>query len=200
MKKIIFASKNQGKIIEIKEILKDLDSEIISLLELDDKMEIDESGDTFEKNSKIKAVEVFNRFKIPTIADDSGISVDQLEGRPGVYSARYAGENATDDENNKKLIGELQKFDEPHSARYVCAAVFYDGKNYLVAEDYAEGKIVKTPKGTNGFGYDPYFVPEGYEITMGEISSEEKNKISHRAKAFKSLRDKMKEYLEGNGK
>jgi XTP/dITP diphosphohydrolase len=192
--KTIFASKNKGKIREVKKIFADMDFKIISLLELDDKMEIDETGTTFEENSKIKAFEVFNRFKIPTIADDSGISVDQLGGRPGVYSARYSGENATDDENNDKLIEELKDFEEPHLARYVCAAVFYDGKNYLVTEDTAKGKIVKTPRGKNGFGYDPYFVPEGYDCTMGELSLEEKNKISHRAKAFNKLRDKIKKY------
>jgi XTP/dITP diphosphohydrolase len=192
--KMILASKNKGKILELKEILSDMNVKIISLLELDDKMEIDENGKTFEDNSKIKAYEVFNKFKVPTIADDSGISVEQLGGRPGVYSARYSGENATDEENNNKLIEELKGFDEPHLAKYVCAAVYYDGKNYLVAEDYAKGKIIKTPKGKNGFGYDPYFIPEGYDCTMAELSPQEKNRISHRAKAFIKLRDKIKEY------
>jgi XTP/dITP diphosphohydrolase len=194
MNKTILASKNRGKIREVKKIFADLHVEIISLLELDDNMEIDETGKSFKENSKIKAIEVFNRFKIPTIADDSGLSVDQLGGRPGVYSARYSGENATDEENNNKLIEELKDFEEPHPARYVCAAVYYDGKNYLVTEDIAEGKIVKTPRGKNGFGYDPYFVPEGYDCTMGELSLEEKNKISHRAKAFNRLRDKIRKY------
>ncbi len=198
VKKVILASKNSGKIIEVGKIFGDLNLDILSLLELDGNMEIDETGHTFEENSKIKALEVFNRFKIATISDDSGIELEQLGGRPGVYSARYSGENATDDENNRKLIKELESFEEPHFARYVCCAVFYDGTNYLAAEDEARGKIISTPRGKNGFGYDPYFVPEGFDCTMAELSLEEKNKISHRAKAFNKLHELMKEYFQSS--
>lgn len=199
MKKIIFASKNKGKIKEVKKILDDLKVDILSLLDLDGNIEIEETGHTFEENSKIKALEVFNKFKIATIADDSGIELEQLGGRPGVYSARYSGENATDEENNEKLIKELKDFSEPHLARYVCSAVFYDGSNYLVAEDEVKGKIISSPKGENGFGYDPYFVPDDYDCTMAELSLEEKNKISHRAKAFNKLHELMKEYFFNSG-
>ena len=177
-RKIIFASKNQGKIREVKKIIDGADIELVSLLDLNDLSEIDESGTTFEENAKIKAAKVYNKYKIPAIGDDSGLSVEQLFGAPGVYSARYAGPGANDDDNNRKLLRELEKFKEPHHAKYVCFAVYFDGENYAVAEGEVEGIIIKESRGNNGFGYDPFFVPEGYEQTMGELPLDEKNKRS----------------------
>ena len=158
---------------------------------MDFREEIPETADTFEGNAKIKAEVVFNRFKLPTIADDSGIVAMQLGNEPGVFSARYAGKNATDEENNKKLLEKLHSFPEPHKAKFVCAAVYYFGTDFKVSMGEISGQIIKEPRGTNGFGYDPLFLPDGFEKTSAELSPEIKNKISHRFKAFNQL----KEYL-----
>lgn len=186
MNSLLFASKNKGKITEVSEIFSTNGINILSLIGLDFP-KIIENGSTFEANAKIKAETVFDALRIPVISDDSGIELDQLNGHPGVFSARYAGEYASDQDNNEKLLNDLKKFDEPHLAKYVCASVYYDGKNYFSALGEVKGKIVSKRKGINGFGYDPYFIPEGYELTMAELSLYEKNIISHRAKAFKEL-------------
>jgi XTP/dITP diphosphohydrolase len=188
MNKIIFATKNRGKIREVNDILKSSNIEIISLLDLENVPEIIEDGLTFEDNAKIKAEIIYKAYGIPAMGDDSGLVVEQLNGRPGVYSARYAGENATDDENNKKLLLELKNYSEPHHAKFVCSAVYYDGNRFLTAYGEVKGIIIKEPRGDNGFGYDPLFLPDGYSLTSGELSLEEKNKISHRAIAFKNLK------------
>jgi XTP/dITP diphosphohydrolase len=191
MPEIIFASRNKGKIQEVKDILVDTGLHIISLLDLNDHEDIIEDGLTFEENAVKKASHVFNKYKIPVIADDSGLVVDQLNGQPGVHSARYSGLNATDDQNNLKLIEELKHHSEPHPAHYICSAVYYYGDNYLTAEGKEIGIIILNPRGTNGFGYDPLFIPENYSVTMAELDSKEKNKISHRAKAFNELKKKL---------
>lgn len=191
MKHLIFASKNRGKIKEVTNIFSGSEFIITSLLSINDKFEIEESENTFEANAKKKAAEVFLKYKTPVIADDSGIEIEQLNNRPGVFSARYAGKNASDEENNKKLINELKNYSEPHYAKYVCCAVYYDDKNYLAAFGEIKGRIVYEPRGTNGFGYDPYFIPENYTQTMAELDLGEKNRISHRAKAFNQLKKKI---------
>ncbi|MDR3610891.1 MAG: RdgB/HAM1 family non-canonical purine NTP pyrophosphatase [Ignavibacteriaceae bacterium] len=191
MPEIIFASRNKGKIQEVKDILVDTGLHIISLLDLNDHEDIIEDGLTFEENAVKKASHVFNKYKIPVIADDSGLVVNQLNGRPGVHSARYSGTNASDDQNNLKLIEELKYLPEPHPAYYVCSAVCYYGDNYLTAEGKENGIIILNPKGSNGFGYDPLFIPENYSVTMAELDPKEKNKISHRAKAFNELKKKI---------
>lgn len=188
-RKILFATTNKGKLEDIREILKDIKLEIISFLDLINSPQIIENGDTFEANAILKAKAAFENFKIPVIADDSGLSVDQLNGSPGVISARYAGENANDQENNKKLINELEKYPEPHLAKYICVAVYYNGYNLKSTFGECKGKIIKTGRGTNGFGYDPYFIPDGFELTMAELSLQDKNKISHRLKAFEQLKE-----------
>ncbi|RPI71683.1 MAG: RdgB/HAM1 family non-canonical purine NTP pyrophosphatase [Ignavibacteriales bacterium] len=191
MRKLIFASKNRGKINEVRNIFRTSEFEITSLLDLNDNLVIEENEKTFEDNAKKKAAEVFIMYKLPVIADDSGIEVEQLNNSPGVYSARYAGDNATDEENNNKLINELGSFPEPHPARYVCCAVFFNGQEYLIESGEIKGKIIMKGRGTNGFGYDPYFIPNGYKQTMAELSLEEKNRISHRGKAFNQLKKKI---------
>ncbi len=188
MEKMIFATQNKGKVKEVNHIFRDLNVQLISLLELENVPEIVESGDTFEENAKIKAEIIFDKYNIPVIADDSGIVVEQLEGRPGVYSARYAGEDATDEENNEKLLCELKNFPEPHTAKFVCSAVYFDGEKFLTAYGEVKGRIIKSPRGKNGFGYDPLFLPDGFDKTSGELELDEKNKISHRAKAFNELK------------
>lgn len=193
--KIIFASKNVGKIAEVKGILASDKIELVSFLDLPEMPDVDEDGETFLENSMKKAKEIFDKYKIPAIADDSGLIVDQLGGEPGVYSARYAGVDATYDDNNKKLLEALINFNQPHYARFMCCAVYYDGAKFISAEGTINGEIVKIPRGTMGFGYDPVFMPQGYNHTLAEIHVEDKNKISHRANAFNLLREKMK--IEG---
>ena len=192
MKKIIFASKNKGKILEVRHILNNINVELVSLLDYYDSPDIEESGTTFEQNAKIKAEAVYNKYRLPAIADDSGIEVEHLGWKPGVYSARYAGVNATDDDNNTKLISELRNFPEPHFARYVCCAVYFNGNEHKVCFGEIKGRITFEPKGTNGFGYDPYFIAEGYDVTMAQLSPEIKNSISHRFRAFHSLKKFLK--------
>ena len=191
MKKLIFASKNEGKVKEVRKILDGVNVKILSLNDVNYTGEINETADTFEENAKIKAELIFNTFKLPTIADDSGIVALQLDNEPGVYSARYAGDYATDAENNNKLLERLKSFPEPHKAKFICAAVYYFGADFLLARGEVEGVIIKQPRGTMGFGYDPLFVPDGYDKTMAELPPEIKNKISHRFKAF----DQLKKYL-----
>lgn len=194
--KIIFASQNTGKVREVKSIFENSNFEIISLYDLGNNIEIDETGSTFSENAVIKAKKIYDYYKEPVIADDSGLIVEQLDGRPGVYSARYAGENCTFEDNNIKVINELKEFPEPHRAKFVCTAVFYDGKNIIETVGELKGKIIKEQRGNNGFGYDPIFVPDGYDKTIAELSLEEKNKISHRAEAFNKLLAELKRYFK----
>jgi len=192
--KIILASNNKGKVREIKSIFEKSPFEIISLYDLGNNFEIEETGSTFSENAFIKAKAVFEYYKEPSIADDSGIMVEQLDGRPGVFSARYAGPNCTFEDNNLKLIKELSNFPEPHKAQFVCTAVFYDGKNIIEAVGELNGIVINEQRGTEGFGYDPIFIPDGYSKTIAELNFEEKNKISHRAIAFKRLLEKLKSH------
>lgn len=187
--KLLFATTNMGKLKEVQKIFSETAFTILSLTDFHNIPEIIEDGANFAENAKIKVKTVYDLFHVLTIADDSGLSVDQLNGKPGVYSARYAGENATDEANNKLLLENLTPFSEPHLARFVCCAAFYDGENFIVTEDVMKGKIIHTARGTSGFGYDPLFVAEGFSVTNGELSLEEKNKISHRAKAFRRLHE-----------
>ncbi|MCX8106676.1 MAG: XTP/dITP diphosphatase [Ignavibacterium album] len=195
MKKILIATKNKGKLNDIKEIFKDLDIEILSFLDFDDSPDVDETGNTFEENAQLKAKACYDKFKIPSIGDDSGLVVEQLNGEPGIYSARYAGENANDYLNNEKLIKQIQKFPEPHRAKFVCVASYFDGEKFVNAYGEVKGRIITEPRGKNGFGYDPLFIPNGYDKTFGELSHEEKNKISHRSMAFRKLHKKLEALL-----
>lgn len=195
MKKILIATKNKGKLYDIREIFKDLDIEILSFNDFDNFPEVEETGKTFEENANLKAKACYEKFKIPSIGDDSGLVVEQLNGEPGIFSARYAGENANDFLNNEKLIKEIQKFPEPHRAKFVCVASYYDGERFINAYGEVKGRIITGPKGKNGFGYDPLFIPNGYDKTFAELSHEEKNKISHRSMAFKKLHKKLESLL-----
>lgn len=188
MKQILLATTNKGKLHDVKEILKDMDLEIRSFLDFDGYPDIEETGFTFLENAELKAKAAFESFGIPSIGDDSGLEAFQLNGEPGIYSARYAGENADDEQNNLKLIAKLSELPAPHPGRFVCAAVYYDGKDFKSAIGEVRGNIIKSPRGKNGFGYDPLFIPDGYTITTAEMSHEEKNKISHRMNAFRQLK------------
>ncbi len=194
--KIIFASGNKGKVREVKNIFSENNIEILSLEEIGFTDDIIENGNTFEENAFIKADTIFQKYNLPVIADDSGLVVDQLNGQPGIYSARFAGENATYDDNNKKLISELDEFPEPHFAKFICCAVFVDAKNRISVFGELPGEIISEYRGTNGFGFDPIFIPANYNITLAEMSLEKKNKISHRAKAFNRLNNKINKIIK----
>lgn len=192
MEKIIFATGNRGKLKEVRDIFKDTEYEIVAPFELGDDIEVDETDDTFEGNAFLKAEAIYKVFKLPVVADDSGLEVEQLNGIPGVFSARYAGEGCTYDENNNKLINELKSFPEPHLARFVSCAIFYDGVNKLISTGFLPGRIIDTKRGTNGFGYDPIFIPENEKRTLSEMSLKEKNKISHRKESFQKLKEMIR--------
>lgn len=199
MKKLFIASKNQGKITEIKSYLKDMEYEVFSLLDTHKIPDIKETGTTFEENALIKAKAVYNIVKIPVLADDSGLEVDFLNGAPGVYSARFAGEtagtvvSATDEKNNAKLLAELGDIAlNERTARFKCVIVLYDGVSERYFDGICEGIINTAPKGDKGFGYDPLFIPNGFSETYAELGLNVKNKISHRGKALLSL----KKFLE----
>lgn len=189
--KIIFATQNIGKAKEVKAIFANTSIEIISLYDLGNNIDIEEHGSTFSENAFIKAKVVYDIYREPVLADDSGLSIDQLDGRPGVYSARYAGVNCTFEDNNLKVIDELKSHPEPHKAKFISCAVFYNGKNKIEAFGELPGRMIMEQRGTNGFGYDPIFIPEGYNQTISEMDFEEKNKISHRAQSFNLLKEKL---------
>lgn len=187
---LIFATENPGKVQEVRDLFDGY--QILCLKDLEDVPEIIEDGETFEENSLKKAMVIYEKFHSAVIADDSGLEVESLGRRPGVYSARYAGETATHDDNNEKLLAELDSEDD-RRASFVCCAVFYDGKHRITSEGRIEGRIIREKRGSEGFGYDPLFVPNGYEKTFSELGLEEKNCISHRALAFKNLKRKLTE-------
>lgn len=188
--KAILASRNKGKIKEIGEILSKYNMTVVSRddagLPTD---EVEETGETFEENSYIKAKAILDIAGVPTVADDSGLMVDALDGAPGVYSARYAGEHCTYEDNNRKLLAALEGVpEEQRTARFVSViTMLWPDGHKVVARGECEGRILTEVRGAGGFGYDPIFVPEGYDISFGEMSPEEKNKISHRAKALEKL-------------
>ncbi|MFZ2323120.1 MAG: RdgB/HAM1 family non-canonical purine NTP pyrophosphatase [Ignavibacteriaceae bacterium] len=188
MKQILLATTNKGKLKDVKEILKDMDLEILSFLDFENYPDVEETGNSFLENAELKVRAAFEKYGIPSIGDDSGLESFQLNGEPGIYSARYAGENADDKKNNFELISKLSNYPEPHPGRFVCAAVYYDGEKIESAIGEIRGSIIKSPRGKNGFGYDPLFVPNGFDKTMAELSHGEKNKISHRLNAFKGLK------------
>jgi XTP/dITP diphosphohydrolase len=193
--KVIFATNNQGKLKEVRNIFEGTNFEIVSLKDIGFTEEIEETGTTFEDNAFIKADTIFNKFNVPVIADDSGLAVDQLEGRPGVYSARFAGKNATYEDNNLKLLEELKDFSQPHKAQFLCCAVFVDQKNRISVLGKLPGEIMREFKGDNGFGFDPIFKPDNAELSLAQIRLEEKNKISHRAKAFNNLKEEINKII-----
>jgi len=156
-------------------------------------LDVEETGTTFEENSYIKAEAIMKATGLPAIADDSGLETDALDGAPGVYSARFSGENASDESNNEKLLNLLRDIpDENRGARFVSVVTlcYPDGKT-LVARGECPGTINRAPAGDGGFGYDPLFVPEGFEKTYAQITAEEKNAISHRANALRILKEKL---------
>jgi XTP/dITP diphosphohydrolase len=197
--KIILASNNKHKYHEFSEIFKKNNFKNDILIPNDVYLggfDVEESGLTFEENAMIKAKAFYEAAGMPAIADDSGLEVDALDFRPGVYSARYAGEHGDDKKNRTKVLNELASLVEPlRSARFRCVICYYDGINSITVDGRVEGKIISEERGEGGFGYDPIFIPEGYDETFAEMTQEEKNKISHRARAINKF---LEEYQKLN--
>ena len=195
--KIFIATKNQKKLSELERILIPMGFEVLSEKDLSETFpDVEEDGTTFEENAIIKASAGLKNTGLISVADDSGICVDYLGGAPGIFSARYSGEHGDDESNNQKLLSELDGVPlSKRTARYVAAiaCVFPDGKKFTVRGE-CEGKIGFEPKGSNGFGYDPYFISE--LGVMAELTSEQKDSISHRGKALKLFKEELKKYIE----
>lgn len=203
MKKLVIASNNKGKIKEIKEILIGLPLDVVSLSDENIDIDVVEDGTTFAENAKKKAVEIcdylLNRgdSDFIVIADDSGIEVDYLNGEPGVYSARYAGDHGNDDKNNAKLLENLKEVPwEERRARFVCQlAVIDNNKIYKSVVGYVEGHILEEVNGVDGFGYDPLFYCDELKKSFGEAKLNEKNLVSHRGRALMEFKSLIKEFL-----
>lgn len=190
--KIIAATNNKGKLREFGEILSPLGFEVVSLHEAGIYAEVEETGSTFEENALIKARAVLLLSNLPVIADDSGLCVDALKGKPGVMSARWAGEGATDAQRIDKLLRELEGT-EDRSARFVSVVAFVDTDGTAItAEGSVEGSILYKPVGNNGFGYDPVFLCTELQKTFAELSDEQKNSVSHRGRALRALSGMLK--------
>lgn len=191
--KVYLVSGNTHKLLEIQKIAPE-GVEIESIKSLDVSLNIDENGDTFIQNS-IKKVEAFRNLGVPLIADDSGLEIDAFDGFPGVHSARFMEEHSYE-EKMQAILEKLANV-ENRTARFRCAATFFDPKNsiLLAAEGTVEGTIALEIRGNKGFGYDPIFIPEGYKKTFGELGEEIKNRISHRSRAFKRLFELLHLYI-----
>jgi XTP/dITP diphosphohydrolase len=185
MEKLIFATSNAKKIQEVRGILGS-SYEVLSLADINFEGEIPEPFDTIRENSIHKANFFFEKTNLPCIAEDSGLEVDALDGRPSAYSARYAGEERNDITNYKKVLSELGE-SENRKARFISIITYKNNEREDVFEGNMEGCIAMNPRGENGFGYDPIFIPDGYTKTNAELSPEEKNAISHRRKALDEL-------------
>ena len=193
---LVLATRNQGKVREIGDILQDQNGvKLLSLRNYPDAPAVVEDGKTYEENAIKKAATLAEHTGHLTIADDSGLEVDALDGAPGVHSARYAGENASDQDRIIKLLDALQNIpDDRRSARFICAmAIAAPLAQVRVVQGACEGRIIRAPCGGSGFGYDPVFVPMGYDKTFAELGDEIKNQISHRAKALGMARKILSE-------
>lgn len=199
MLKVVIASGNRGKLKEFEEILKE---QITPYFELLEEFEIVEDGSSFKENALIKAREIYNRLgkDYIVVSDDSGISVDALNGKPGIYSARFAGEDANDKDNLQKVVAELKELGlESSKAHYTAAIAVVSKWGEYVVHGWMYGEVIIIPKGNNGFGYDPIFIPNGFNKTLGELDNSVKKEISHRFKALnlaKPIVDMLRKYDE----
>lgn len=196
MKKIIFATGNAGKMKEIREILADMEAEILSMREAGICADIVEDGTTFEENAIIKARAIADIANEVVLADDSGLEVDYLGKEPGIYSARYMGEDTSYEIKNQNILDRLAGVPkEKRTARFVCAiAAALPGGEVVTTRETVEGYISERPAGTNGFGYDPIFYVEEYGCTTAELTEEQKNAISHRGKALRAMKEKLRHH------
>ena len=189
MKKIVVATNNQGKLKEIQQIFNEY--ELLTLKDINYDIEVEEDQETFEGNSLKKAKEISEATKMPCIADDSGLSIDIFDGWPGVYTARFLGENSTPEERNNAILKKMQNLDgDDRKARVECVITYYEDGNVLVAKGEIKGKIAKESKGDNGFGFDPIFELENGK-TYAELTNEEKNATSHRKMALENLKKQL---------
>lgn len=193
--KILVASNNKSKIKELNAILGELGVECVSLSDMGINAEVEETGSTFFENAKIKAEAFYKIAKIPTISDDSGLEVDALNGEPGVFSARYAGEHGNDDKNNQKLLENLKNVPDDKRTAHFKTVVYLvlDENTFISAEGTVNGFILNEKRGCNGFGYDPLFFSPELKKTFAEATAEEKNAISHRGNAIRSLKKKLEQ-------
>jgi XTP/dITP diphosphohydrolase len=194
--KIVLATKNKKKAEEIRRIIEDKSVCLYTLDDFPDCPQVEEDGKTFEENAVKKAVTIAKQTGLPSIADDSGLEVDALDGAPGIYSARYSGKDSDDKKNIKKLLSEMQYVeDKDRGARFVCSIVFASPDGQInTCTEYCEGTIGIKPEGSNGFGYDPVFYPAGYKKTFAEMTEAEKDEISHRGKAIKKLAEFLRKH------
>ncbi len=193
--RILIATTNLGKVKEIRDLVKDLPVMFLALTDVGDVPDVVEDGDTFEENALKKARLIAEATGLATLADDSGLCIDALDGRPGVLSARYAGENATDEEKYLRVLEEMRNVpDDRRSARFVCALAIAspDGREKLFL-GVCDGRITREPRGTGGFGYDPIFYYEEAGCTFAEIDRESKNRVSHRGRALRELAKYLEE-------
>jgi len=197
VKKIIIATGNKGKAKEFESMFAPLGYQVLTLHDLEGAVDVEETGSTFEENAILKAESLCERFQTMVIADDSGLMIDALNGRPGVYSARYAGEEKSDDANMKKVLEELKDVPkEQRTARFYCAlAVARPGEETLTVSGTVEGYIQSERQGEYGFGYDPIFYVPSLKKTMAQLRPEEKNAISHRANALATLKTTLHKLL-----
>ncbi|MFL0495119.1 XTP/dITP diphosphatase [Priestia megaterium] len=189
MREIIIATKNAGKVKDFETLFSPKGFKVKSLLDFPEIEDVEETGVTFAENAKLKAEAISSALNKPVIADDSGLAIDALNGEPGVYSARYAGENKDDNANIEKVLQKLNDVPfEKRTARFHCAlAIAVPGKRTEIVEGTCEGHILEGKRGENGFGYDPIFFVEKWRCSMAELTKEQKNQISHRANALKRL-------------
>ena len=192
---IVIGSRNPGKLVEIEAILQNFPVKLRSLAEFPDAPDVEETGTTFQENAEKKALELAAHLARKVLADDSGLEVDALDGAPGIYSARYAGEHGDNEANNRKLLENLEGLPlEQRTARFRCViALAEPGRVLLTADGACEGQIAFSPRGTNGFGYDPVFLYPPDNMTFGELNESLKNKVSHRANALHQLREQLKD-------
>jgi XTP/dITP diphosphohydrolase len=194
--RLLIATNNKDKVKEISNLFESSHTKILTLKDLNLNVEVEEEKDTLEGNALKKAEEIWKIARIPCSADDTGLFVDALNGDPGVYSSRYAGENVTYADNRHKLLHNLNGVpDENRKARFkTCVCFYYDEGKHIFFEGICEGKIINEERGEKGFGYDALFLPDGFEKTFGELDIEVKNRISHRAKAFEKFKDYLSEF------
>lgn len=189
---VIAATQNKHKLTELRSIMEKFGMEVISQAEAGfGDIDVVEDGDTFEANSFKKANEIMKLSGKIAVADDSGLAVDYLNGAPGVYSARYAGEHKSDLDNNNKLLAELSGVENRRASFVSVVTMVYPDGKVLSARGECPGTIIHAPRGDGGFGYDPLFVPDGFDRTFAEITAEEKNTVSHRAKALEKLEEML---------
>jgi XTP/dITP diphosphohydrolase len=199
--KFLLATTNAGKIREFSRILKGLPLEVVSLRDIKDFKPAKETGKSFTANARIKAKTYYRQTRLLTLAEDSGLQVDCLGGEPDIRSARYAGDHATDGDNIRKLLRRMRGTKaRDRTARFVSIIVITDGKRMWMAGGKCEGRIATRPSGESGFGYDPVFIPEGYNTTFARLGSKVKNEISHRAQALANARHILERIVAGHTK